>query len=137
MENFLLLAVAGGLIVFMFWSSTRRRKKMQEEEQKRQQMMLPGASVMTRSGIYGTLVSFDPDDLTQHAVIAIAPGVEIEVHAQTVVIDPEAEHELVDDDEDIDADDVNSDGIAEDGVIDSDSELADQDQQDDSDSKKD
>lgn len=87
--DILLLVVAGALLVFMFVSSNRRRKKMQEEEQKRQAQLLPGTPVMTRAGIYGTLVSFDADDLTKRAVVAIAPGVEIEVHAQTVTVDQE------------------------------------------------
>ncbi|MGO1838893.1 MAG: preprotein translocase subunit YajC [Candidatus Microbacterium stercoravium] len=88
--DILLLVVAGALLIFMFWSSSRRRKKMQAEEQKRQQSLTPGTPVMTRSGLYGTLVSFDPEDLTTRAVIAIAPGVEVEVHAQTVTLDQES-----------------------------------------------
>ncbi|WP_221584431.1 preprotein translocase subunit YajC [Microbacterium sp. G2-8] len=104
--NILLLVIAGALLVFMFWSSSRRRKKMQAEEQRRQQLLVPGAAVMTRAGLYGTLVSFDADDLTQHAVIQIAPGVEVEVHAQTVTLDPEAEQEDVYDEDDEVEDDV-------------------------------
>ncbi|MGI6878239.1 preprotein translocase subunit YajC [Microbacterium sp. gxy059] len=109
-----LLVVAGGLIVMMIVSSNRRRKKMQEEEEKRQRSLLPGAPVMTRAGLYGTLVSFDAEDLTKRAVIEIAPGVEVEVHAQTVVIDPdaqledepvEAEDEAIEDDETIEVPD--------------------------------
>ena len=90
--DIILLVVAAALIVFMFVSSNRRRKKMQAEEQERQRQMVPGTRVMTRSGLYGTLVEFDPEDLTVPAVIEIAPGVEIEVHAQTVTLDQNAHH---------------------------------------------
>lgn len=88
--DIILLVVAGALLIFMFWSSSRRRKKMQAEEQSRQQSLTPGTPVMTRSGLYGTLVAFDADDLTKRAVVAIAPGVEIEVHAQTITLDQES-----------------------------------------------
>ncbi|HJB62354.1 MAG TPA: preprotein translocase subunit YajC, partial [Candidatus Microbacterium pullistercoris] len=87
--DILLLVLAGALLIFMFWSSSRRRKKMQAEEQERQQSLMPGTPVMTRAGLYGTLVAFDAEDLTKRAVVAIAPGVEVEVHAQTVSIDQE------------------------------------------------
>lgn len=88
--DIILLVVAAALLIFMFWSSSRRRKKMQAQEQERQASLVPGTPVMTRAGLYGTLVSFDADDLTKRAVIAIAPGVEVEVHAQSVTIDQES-----------------------------------------------
>lgn len=99
--DIVLLVVAAGLLIFMFVSSNRRRKKMQADEQERQRQMVPGTRVMTRSGLYGTLVEFDPEDLTHPAVIEIAPGVEIEVHAQTVTLDQNSYHvaEETEDDE--------------------------------------
>lgn len=90
--DIVLLVVAAGLLVFMFVSSNRRRKKMQADEQERQRQMVPGTRVMTRSGLYGTLVEFDADDLTRPAVIEIAPGVDIEVHAQTITLDQNSYH---------------------------------------------
>lgn len=111
--DIILLVVAGALLIFMFWSSSRRRKKMQAEEQSRQQALTPGTPVMTRSGLYGTLVEFDADDLTKRAVIAIAPGVEIEVHAQTVTLDQES-LQTEDTDEDDDEIEQDDDEIIED-----------------------
>ncbi|NHI17133.1 preprotein translocase subunit YajC [Microbacterium excoecariae] len=108
--DILLLVVAGALLIFMFWSSSRRRKKMQEEEHKRQQQLVPGAPVMTRSGLYGTLVAFDADDLTKHAVIEIAPGVNIEVHAQTVTLDPAT-------DEPVAEDELDEEPLAQDEIV--------------------
>jgi len=100
--DIVLLVVAAGLLIFMFVSSSRRRKKMQADEQERQRQMVPGTRVMTRSGLYGTLVEFDADDLTRPAVIEIAPGVEIEVHAQTITLDQNSSHVAEDEDEDQD-----------------------------------
>jgi len=100
--DIVLLVVAAGLLIFMFVSSSRRRKKMQADEQERQRQMVPGTRVMTRSGLYGTLVEFDADDLTRPAVIEIAPGVEIEVHAQTITLDQNSYHVAEDEDEDQD-----------------------------------
>ncbi|MDN3310501.1 preprotein translocase subunit YajC [Microbacterium oryzae] len=87
--DLLLLVVLAALLVFMFTSSRRRTKKMKEEQERRQAQMVPGARVMTRSGIFGTIVSFDADDLTQAAEIEVAPGVVIEVHAQALDLAPE------------------------------------------------
>lgn len=104
--DIVLLVVAAGLLIFMFVSSNRRRKKMQADEQERQRQMVPGTRVMTRSGLYGTLVEFDADDLTMPAVIEIAEGVEIEVHAQTVTLDQNSYHVTETADEEVEEDDV-------------------------------
>lgn len=87
--DLLLLVVLAALLVFMFVSSRRRTKKMKEEQERRQAQLVPGARVMTRSGIFGTIVYFDSDDLTQPAEIEVAPGVVIEVHAQALDLAPE------------------------------------------------
>lgn len=106
--DIVLLVVAAGLLIFMFVSSSRRRKKMQADEQERQRQMVPGTRVMTRSGLYGTLVEFDPDDLTMPALIEIAEGVEIEVHAQTVTLDQNSYHVTETADEEVEEDDVDA-----------------------------
>ena len=106
--DIVLLVVAAGLLIFMFVSSNRRRKKMQADEQERQRQMVPGTRVMTRSGLYGTLVEFDPDDLTMPALIEIAEGVEIEVHAQTVTLDQNSYHVTETADEEVEEDDVDA-----------------------------
>ena len=121
--DIVLLVVAAALLIFMFVSSSRRRKKMQAEEQERQRQMVPGTRVMTRSGLYGTLVEFDPEDLTRPAVIEIAPGVEIEVHAQTITLDQNAHH--VAEDSDDDAEYEYDDEVAGDDAITSDDEFDD------------
>lgn len=87
--DILLLVVLAALLVFMFISSRRRTKKMKEEQERRNLLMVPGARVMTRSGLFGTIVAFDADDLTKPAELEIAPGVVIEVHAQALDLAPE------------------------------------------------
>ncbi|WP_261164042.1 preprotein translocase subunit YajC [Microbacterium sp. Marseille-Q6965] len=89
--NLILLVVLAVMVVFMFVSSRRNAKKRQELEEQRRTQMVPGARVMTRSGLFGTLVAFDAEDLTQPAKVEIAPGVIAEVHAQAVDLVPETE----------------------------------------------
>ncbi|WOF21544.1 preprotein translocase subunit YajC [Microbacterium betulae] len=89
--DYLLLVVLAALLVFMFVSSRRRTKKLKEEQEQRQLRLVPGARVMTRSGLFGTIVEFDADDLTQPAQIEIAPDVVVEVHAQAIDLAPETE----------------------------------------------
>jgi preprotein translocase subunit YajC len=78
--------------------------------------MVPGTRVMTRSGLYGTLVEFDSEDLTMPALIEIAPGVEVEVHAQTVTLDQNSYHVTEDEEteeiEENDAEISDSDDVA-------------------------
>ena len=51
---------------------------------------MPGAEVLLQGGLYGTIVSYDPDNLDQPAIVELAPGVEIKVHSQAIlrVVDP-------------------------------------------------
>jgi preprotein translocase subunit YajC len=98
----LLLLLA--LIVFMFWSSRRRSARMKAEQENKQRAMVPGVKVLLQGGLYGTLVEFDAEDLSRPAIIALAPGVEIEVHSQAIirVVDEEpgvTEDELVESEE--------------------------------------
>jgi preprotein translocase subunit YajC len=71
---------------------------------------------LTRSGLYGTLVEFDSEDLTMPALIEIAPGVEVEVHAQTVTLDQNSYHVTEDEEteeiEENDAEISDSDDVA-------------------------
>ncbi len=80
------------LIVFMFWSSRRRQKKMKEEQETKARQLLPGVKVLLQGGLYATLVEYDADDLSKSARVELAPGVEIEVHSQSIlrVVEPEA-----------------------------------------------
>jgi preprotein translocase subunit YajC len=93
-----MLLILLALIVFMFWSSRRRAQRMKTEQENKQRAMVPGVKVLLQGGLYGTLVSFDAEDLSRPAVIALAPGVEIEVHSQAIV-------RVVEDEEDVPADD--------------------------------
>lgn len=72
------------MIIFMFRNSRKRRRDQEELGTK----MVPGAEIMTSTGIFGTLVSIDEEH--NQAVIEISPGVELRVHRQTLskVVDP-------------------------------------------------
>lgn len=85
-----LLVVAAALLVFMLFNSRKRMAKMKEEQAAKQRQTVPGAEVMLQGGIYGTVVSYDHENLDQPAEVEIAPGVVIKVHSQAVlrVIDP-------------------------------------------------
>lgn len=97
------------LIGFMFWSSRRRTKRMKEEQEAKALQMVPGVEVLLQGGLYGTLVEYDAEDLSQPAIVALAPGVEIKVHSQALlrVVEPEAEpvagDDLIDDAADAEA----------------------------------
>src|SRR5690606_1402220 len=51
---------------------------------------VPGAKVLLQGGIYGTIVSYDPEDLDTPALVEIAPGTIIDVHSQAIlrVVEP-------------------------------------------------
>ncbi|MFV0319416.1 MAG: preprotein translocase subunit YajC [Microbacterium sp.] len=78
----LLLAV---LLVFMFWSSRRRTQRMKAEQEKKARETVPGAEVLLQGGLYGKVVSYDPENLDQPALIQVAPGVELKVHSQAIL----------------------------------------------------
>jgi preprotein translocase subunit YajC len=73
------------LMVFMFWSSRRRNQKQKVEQEAKARQTVPGAEVLLQGGLYGTIVSYDPDNLDQPAIVELAPGVEIKVHSQAIL----------------------------------------------------
>ena len=73
------------LLIFMFWSSRRRMAKQKSEQEAKARQTVPGAEVLLQGGLYGTIVSYDPDNLDQPAVVEIAPGVDIKVHSQAIL----------------------------------------------------
>ena len=79
---FALLAI---VIIFMFRNSRKRRRDQEELQTK----MVPGAEVMTQTGIFGTLVSID--DETNQAIIETTPGTKLRVHRQVLarVVEPD------------------------------------------------
>ncbi len=79
--DILLIVVLVGLLGFMFWNSRRRMQRAKVEQAEKARQTVPGAEVLLQGGLYGTIVEFDPENLDQPALIEIAPGVEIKVHA--------------------------------------------------------
>jgi preprotein translocase subunit YajC len=79
---FVLLAI---VIIFM-WRNSRKRRAEAEELQTK---MVPGAEVMTQTGIFGTLVSINEE--TNEAIIETTPGTKLRVHRQVLarVVEPE------------------------------------------------
>ncbi len=73
------------LLVFMFWSSRRRMQKQKAEQEEKARQTVPGSEVLLQGGLYGTIISYDPDNLDQPAVVELAPGVEIKVHSQAIL----------------------------------------------------
>lgn len=84
-SNYGLIILLVILLVFMFWSSRRRMAKQKAEQEAKARQTVPGAEVLLQGGLYGTIVSYDPDNLDQPAVVEIAPGVDIKVHSQAIL----------------------------------------------------
>ncbi|MEO5533690.1 MAG: preprotein translocase subunit YajC [Pseudolysinimonas sp.] len=78
LTSYALIAVAGVLIVFMFLSSRRRRRQAEDQRAK----IVPGVEIMTSQGIYGMLISLDPEK--NEAIIETTPGTRLRVHSQTI-----------------------------------------------------
>ena len=97
--NYGLIILLVVLLVFMFWSSRRRMAKQKLEQETRARQTVPGAEVLLQGGLYGTIVSYDPDNLDQPAVVEIAPGVDIKVHSQAIlrIVEPTAAQQTEDD----------------------------------------
>ncbi|MBQ3359025.1 preprotein translocase subunit YajC [Microbacterium sp. 22179] len=101
-----LLAV---LLVFMIFNTRKRQKQMKAEQEEKATKTVPGVRVLLQGGIYGTIVSYDPDDLDHPASVEVAPGVVIEVHSQAIlrIVEPKdivVDAELADDDTVVEAD---------------------------------
>ena len=111
-----LLAV---LLIFMVINTRKRNKQMKAEQEEKAQKTIPGAKVLLQGGLYGTVVSFDPENLDQPAQIELAPGAVVEVHSQAIlrVVEPT---EDIEDDSEIDEDvaDVATDESADAAVAD-------------------
>jgi preprotein translocase subunit YajC len=90
LSNYGLIILLVVLLGFMFWSSRRRMQKQKLEQEQKARQTVPGAEVLMQGGLYGTIISFDPENLDQPAIVEIAPGVQIKVHSQAIlrVVDP-------------------------------------------------
>lgn len=86
---FILLAL---LLVFMFYNSRKRMQKQKAELEAKGRQTVPGAEVLLQGGLYGTIVTYDPENLDQPAEVEIAPGTVIKVHSQAIlrVVEPVA-----------------------------------------------
>jgi len=97
-----LIIILAVLLIFMFWSSRRRQAKQKLEQEAKARQTVPGAEVLLQGGLYGTIVSYNPDNLDEPAIIELTDGVHIRVHSQAIlrVVTPtefEAhEHDAVD-----------------------------------------
>jgi preprotein translocase subunit YajC len=85
LQQYGLLILLALLLVFMFWSSRRRQQKLKAEQEQKAKQTVAGAEVLLQGGLYGTIVSYDPENLDQPALVQIAPGVEIKVHSQAIL----------------------------------------------------
>ena len=96
-SSLILLVLAGALLVFMIFNSRKRMKKMKEEQEAKQSQTVPGAEVLLQSGIYGTIVSYNPEDLDAPAEVEIAPGVVIKAHSQAIlrIVEPVENEEVL------------------------------------------
>jgi preprotein translocase subunit YajC len=85
-----LFGALGLLLVFMIFNTRKRTQKMREEQEAKRLGTVPGAKVLLQGGLYGTVISYDHEDLDAPAFVELAPGVVVEIHSQAVlrVVDP-------------------------------------------------
>jgi len=88
--DWILFAVLAALLVFMFWNSRKRMQKAKAEQEEKRRQTVPGSKVLLQGGLYGTIISYDGEDLDAPAQVELAPGVVVEVHSQAIlrVVDP-------------------------------------------------
>ena len=96
----LLFGLLAVLVVFMFINGRKRQKQMKAEQEEKAAKTVPGAKVLLQGGIYGTVVSYDGEDLDAPALIEIAPGTVIEVHSQAILRIVEPKDAVVEDSDD-------------------------------------
>lgn len=84
-SEILLFGALGLLLVFMIFNTRRRTKQMKEQQEKKRAETVPGAKVLLQGGLYGTVVSYDSEDLAAPAFIELAPGMVVEVHSQAIL----------------------------------------------------
>ncbi|WP_430646350.1 preprotein translocase subunit YajC [Agromyces sp. GXS1127] len=80
----IMLAVLAVLIFFMF----RNSRKRQAEQRELQSKVVPGATVMTNFGVFGTILSIDEEE--NRVELESSPGTVLTVHRQTIarVVEP-------------------------------------------------
>lgn len=80
-----LLIVLALLLVFMFYSQRKRAAKQKADQETMRRNTVPGSEVLLQGGLYGHIVTYDPDNLDQPAEIELAPGVVVRVHSQAIL----------------------------------------------------
>ncbi|MFB7250707.1 preprotein translocase subunit YajC [Microbacterium sp. NPDC056234] len=114
-----LLAV---LLIFMVINTRKRNKQMKAEQAEKAEKTIPGAKVLLQGGLYGTVVSFDPENLDQPAQIELAPGAVVEVHSQAIlrIVEPteDVDDELEADEDAADVVDVDTRDSADAAIVD-------------------
>lgn len=95
--DWILLVAMAALLGFMFWSSRRRAARLKTEQEAKAQAMVPGVKVLLQGGLYGILVSYDPEDLSKSAEVELAPGAVVEVHSQAILRVVDETEEVADD----------------------------------------
>jgi preprotein translocase subunit YajC len=60
------------LVVVFYFLLIRPQRKRQQEQLQMQNSLTPGMSIMTTTGLFGTVTAIDGDDV----ILEIAPGVE-------------------------------------------------------------
>lgn len=105
-----LLAV---MLVFMFLNTRKRQRQMKAQQEEKATKTIPGAKVLMQGGLYGTVVSYDAEDLDKPAQIELAPGVVIEVHSQSIlrVVEPTDDLELDEDGDEYEDDELDTDDV--------------------------
>lgn len=81
-NNGMLIIITVGfaaIIAYQIFASKRRKAQAAERETE----IVPGVEVMTRSGLYGTLVSIDRE--ANEAMIEIAPKMVIKIHPGAIM----------------------------------------------------
>lgn len=111
--DWILLVAMAALLVFMFWSSRRRAQRMKAEQEAKSRAMIPGVKVLLQGGLYGTLVEYDPEDLSKSARVELAPGMEVEVHSQALLRVVDEDEGTVTEDEFIEAEADEAEYIAD------------------------
>lgn len=74
-----LVVIVGLLVVMMVYSNRAKQKRIAQDAHRRESMTV-GTEVMTTAGLYGTVVSIDPDNDGSPAdtvLLSIAPNVEV------------------------------------------------------------
>ncbi|WP_246846498.1 preprotein translocase subunit YajC [Humibacter ginsenosidimutans] len=75
----IVMVVILAVLIFFMFRSSRRRQKQQQELQKQ---VVPGATVMTNFGVFGTIVSIDEEN--NKVELETSPGHILTVHRQTI-----------------------------------------------------